>query len=56
MGSRRNFIKNASLIGALPLLPNLDFFNKSKEVIRTAHIGVGGMGKQILMILHLTKK
>jgi len=56
MASRRNFIKNASLIGALPLLPNLDFFNKSKEVIRTAHIGVGGMGKADLNDIASHKK
>ena len=56
MASRRNFIKNASLIGALPLLPNPDFFNKSNEVIRTAHIGVGGMGKADLNDIASHKK
>ena len=56
MASRRNLIKNASLIGALPLFPNLDFFNKSKETIRTAHIGVGGMGKADLNDIASHKK
>ena len=42
--TRRDFIKKSSAIGVSSLLPfNKNFF-KMKAKIRTAHIGVGGMG------------
>ena len=55
MLDRRKFIKNTSMLGTLPFLPNFDFLKNTKTVVRTAHIGVGGMGKADWMILHLTK-
>jgi len=45
MLDRRKFIKNTSMLGTLPFLPNFDFLKNTKTVVRTAHIGVGGMGK-----------
>ena len=48
MLDRRKFIKNTSVVSTLPFLPNLNFFKTTKKFIRTAHIGVGGMGKSDL--------
>ena len=48
MLDRRKFIKNTSVLSTLPFLPNLNFFKTTKKFIRTAHIGVGGMGKSDL--------
>ena len=48
MLDRRKFIKNISLLSTLTFLPNLNFFKTTKKFIRTAHIGVGGMGKSDL--------
>jgi len=45
MLDRRKFIKNTSMLGTLPFLPNFDFLKNTKTLVRTAHIGVGGMGK-----------
>ena len=48
MLDRRKFIKNTSVLSTLPFLPNFNFFKTTKKFIRTAHIGVGGMGKSDL--------
>ena len=48
MLDRRNFIIKTSMLGTVPLLPNFNFFKKSNNIVRTAHIGVGGMGKSDL--------
>ena len=48
MLDRRKFIKNTSVISTLPFLPSFSFLKTSKKMIRTAHIGVGGMGKSDL--------
>ena len=45
MLDRRKFLKNTSILSTLPFLPNFDFLKNTKTVVRTAHIGVGGMGK-----------
>ena len=48
MINRRNFLKNTSIFGIAPLLPNYNFLNIMNKKIKTAHIGVGGMGKSDL--------
>ena len=47
MIDRRNFLKNTSILGFGTLLTNCNFSNNMKTTIKTAHIGVGGMGKRI---------
>ena len=48
MINRRDFLKNSSLYGIVPFLPNYNIFKMMNKKIRTAHIGVGGMGKEDL--------
>ena len=48
MIDRRNFLKNTSILGFGTLLTNCNFSNNMKTTIKTAHIGVGGMGKEDL--------
>ena len=47
MTKRRTFLKNTSLLGLTPLIPNFNLLNINDKV-KTAHIGVGGMGKSDL--------
>ena len=47
MTKRRTFLKNTSLLGLTPLIPNFNLLNINYKV-KTAHIGVGGMGKSDL--------
>ena len=47
MTKRRTFLKNTSLLGLIPLIPNFNLLNINYKV-KTAHIGVGGMGKSDL--------
>ena len=42
---RRDFIKNSLALASLTILPLDMLSNTKKTMIRTAHIGVGGMGK-----------
>ena len=44
MTKRRTFLKNTSLLGLTPLIPDFSILNKNSKV-KNAHIGVGGMGK-----------
>ena len=44
MINRRNFLKNTSIFGITPFLPNYNFMNLLNKKIKTAHVGVGGMG------------
>ena len=46
--SRRNFIKNAAAFSSLTLLPSSVWAKIKNDKIRTAHIGVGGMGGEDL--------
>lgn len=46
---RREFLKKSGLLGSLFVVPGLSFSNLSKTgKLRTAHIGVGGMGAEDL--------
>ena len=56
MINRRNFLKNTSIFGITPFLPSYNFFNLLNEKIKTAHIGVGGMGKADLNDIASHKK
>ena len=47
MTKRRTFLKNTSLLGLTPLIPNFNLLNINAKV-KTAHVGVGGMGKSDL--------
>ena len=42
---RRDFIKDSVALASLTILPLNIVGNSKKSMIRTAHIGVGGMGK-----------
>ena len=42
---RRDFIKDSLALASLTILPLDMLSNTKKTMIRTAHIGVGGMGK-----------
>ena len=49
---RRSFIKNTSLaVSSISLLPLSELANSSKKKLRTAHIGVGGMGMEDLTFM-----
>ena len=41
---RRNFIKSSVALASLTVLPSQLIASKTKNILRTAHIGVGGMG------------
>ena len=56
MINRRNFLKNTSIFGITPFLPSYNFFNLLNKKIKTAHIGVGGMGKADLNDIASHKK
>ena len=45
MNKRRSFLKNTSILGLTPFLPNFNFLDITNKKIKTVHIGVGGMGK-----------
>lgn len=46
--NRRNFIKSASALASLSILPTSIWASDKIKRLRTAHIGVGGMGAQDL--------
>ena len=56
MINRRKFLKNSSIFGIAPFLPNYNIFKSMNKKIRTAHIGVGGMGKADLNDIASHKK
>ena len=56
MINRRNFLKNTSIFGITPFLPSYNFFNLLNKKIKTAHVGVGGMGKADLNDIASHKK
>ena len=45
---RRTFIKNTAALSSISLLPSAVWASREKEILRTAHIGVGGMGMEDL--------
>ena len=42
--NRRNFIKKTATLASLPFIPSAAWSNSKRTVLRTAHIGIGGMG------------
>ncbi len=42
--NRRNFLKTTATLASLPLIPSNIWSSTNKNRLRTAHIGVGGMG------------
>ncbi|MBT7623492.1 MAG: Gfo/Idh/MocA family oxidoreductase [Flavobacteriaceae bacterium] len=42
--NRRNFLKTTATLASLPLIPSNIWSSTKKNRLRTAHIGVGGMG------------
>ena len=42
--NRRNFLKTYATLASISFLPSSLWANSSKSVLRTAHIGIGGMG------------
>ena len=42
--NRRNFLKTSATLASLPFIPSAIWSNSEKTILRTAHIGVGGMG------------
>ena len=41
---RRDFLKNTSAFASITILPSAVWANVKNGKVRTAHIGVGGMG------------
>ncbi|MEJ6698204.1 MAG: Gfo/Idh/MocA family oxidoreductase, partial [Flavobacteriaceae bacterium] len=42
--NRRNFIKSSAALASLSVLPTSIWASNNNQMLRTAHIGVGGMG------------
>ena len=42
--NRRDFIKKSAALASLTFIPSAVWSNIKKQKIRTAHVGVGGMG------------
>ena len=44
--NKRQFLKSAAALSSLTLLPGCDWETSDQKRLRTAHIGVGNMGRR----------
>ncbi len=53
---RRNFVKSTAAIASVSLLPSCVWSESKNNILRTAHIGVGGMGHEDLSAISSHEK